>query len=35
LSELGTHQHDTETILQKLQEIEAYQREQDNRGGRA
>jgi hypothetical protein len=35
VAELGTHQHDAETILQKLEEIEAYQREQDNRGGRA
>lgn len=35
VAELGTHQHDAETILQKLEEIEAFQREQDNRGGRA
>jgi hypothetical protein len=31
VAELGTHQHDAETILEKLEQIEAFQREQDNR----
>jgi hypothetical protein len=32
VAELGTHQHDAETIMRKLDEIEAYQRQQE--GGR-
>lgn len=31
VAELGTYQHDAETILEKLEQIEAFQREQDNR----
>jgi hypothetical protein len=29
IAELGIHQHDGETILRKLDEIESYQRQQD------
>ncbi len=32
--ELGTHQHDAETIRQKLAEVEGYQRQQDAAGKR-
>ena len=27
--ELGIHQHDAETIVQRLDEIEAYQKQED------
>jgi transposase-like protein len=34
LAELGIHQHDADTILRKLDEIESYQLEQDAAGKR-
>ena len=32
VAEIGIHQHDADTILQKLGEIETYQRQQDTTG---
>jgi hypothetical protein len=34
VAELGIHQHDAETIMRRLDEIEAYQREQRGDGSR-
>ena len=34
VTEIGIHQHDAETILKKLDEIETYQRQQPGSGRR-
>jgi RPA family protein len=35
VAELGMHQHDAETIMRRLDEIETYQRQQDAAGKRS